>query len=73
MSNVKTKTITSVRDDIYGKTEHRGVTAITRGGQFVGVLITPGNMTSPMADQMHRMLKNNPQHTIGLLTKRAIR
>ncbi|MEX2437774.1 MAG: hypothetical protein WD449_00810 [Candidatus Babeliales bacterium] len=72
MSKVTTKTITSLRDDIYAETEKSGVTAITSSGRFVGVLITPGKTTGPMAEQMHKMLRNNPHHATRMLTKRAI-
>ena len=68
---VTTQTITSLRDDIYARSEQAGVTAITRRGVFVGVLITPGPLSDAMARQLHRMARNNPVHATTELAKRA--
>ena len=68
---VATNTITGLRDNIYARCEQAGVTAITRRGVFVGILITPGPLSDAMARQLHRMLRNNPEHTTTELAKRA--
>jgi hypothetical protein len=72
MSRVETKTITKVRDNIYSETEKSGITAITRGGKFVGVMISAGELTGSMASQLHKTVRHNPEHGVEVLTKQAI-
>ena len=72
MAKVKTKTITNVRDNIYSETEKPGAIAITRGGKFVGVLLTTGTFEETISEQLHRSLRDNPVHAISLITKQAI-
>ena len=72
MANVATKTITRFRDGIYSETDSPGVTAITRGGRFVGVMISTGDLSGPVADRLLHSIRHNPHHTISELTRKAI-
>lgn len=73
MSSVLTKSITRFRDGIYGETASPGLTAITRGGRFVGVFISTGELSAPLARRLHHSLRHNPRHTVSVLTRQAIR
>jgi len=72
MANVATKPITRFRDGIYSETKSPGVTAITRGGKFVGVMISAGDLSKPVADRLEQSIRHNPLHTISVLTRKAI-
>lgn len=72
MSKVRSTNITSLRDNIYLATESANVTAIVRSGKFVGVLVTTGEVSDAMSEQMHSVLRHNPEHALKLLTKQAI-
>ncbi|PWN06117.1 hypothetical protein [Rhodohalobacter mucosus] len=72
MSNVAIKTITRFRDGIYSETDSLGMTAITRGGRFVGVFISTGELSKTVADRLQHSLQHNPHHTVSVLTRKAI-
>ncbi|WP_069130756.1 hypothetical protein [Rhodohalobacter halophilus] len=72
MSKVATKTITRFRDGIYSETDSPGMTAITRGGRFVGVFISTGELSKPVASRFHNSLRHNPHHTVSVLTRKVI-
>jgi len=71
MANVSTKTITRIRSEFSGLAEEPGVTAVTRNGEFVAVVIFPGILPKPVADRLARSLAHNPRHTIEELTRKA--
>jgi hypothetical protein len=72
MKNIATKTITQFRNNIFFESEKRGITAVTRGGEFVGVFISAGDIPKPIKHQIHHAIRHNPEHSIGILTRRVI-
>lgn len=72
MSKIATKTITHLRNNIFTESENRGITAVTRGGEFVGVFITAGDIPKPVKEQIHHSMRHNPEHSIQVLTRRVI-
>ncbi|WP_020404455.1 hypothetical protein [Gracilimonas tropica] len=69
MSKVETKTISQVRNSLFSIAGTEGITAVTRNGAFIGVLITCGESTSEWAALRRRRVLDNPVHTITELTK----
>ncbi len=69
MSKVKTKTISQVRNTLFSLADTKAITAITRNGVFIGVLITCGESTSEWAALRQRRVLDNPVHNITELTK----
>lgn len=67
MSNVKCKSITELRDNIYDEVDVAGITTIIRSGKFSGVFISLGTMNPKMAQRFHDIIRYNPKHGIQLL------
>jgi uncharacterized membrane protein YiaA len=72
MRTVQTKTISQVRNQLSNIAEEGTITAITRNGHFVGVLLTGNFSTTTLATLTHKRLKDNPVHTITELTKQVL-
>ena len=73
MKAIQIKPITVVRDDIYSEVVAPGLTAITRHGRFAGVLISAGHLPGDQSGRWLAAVRHNPEHTIGQLTRKAIR
>lgn len=72
MSTVSTKSISQVRNQLFSIADEETITAVTRNGQFVGILITSNFPTASMATFCHKRLKENPVNTITELTKSLV-
>jgi len=72
MATVATKTISRFRNEIFTDTGSPAVTAITRSGKFMGVMITSGELPKAVADRLLQSIVHNPEHTVSELTRKAI-
>ena len=72
MASLSIRPITRVRDSIYNEVETAGVTAITRSGRFVGLLISTGPLPAGQSKRLLDAVRHNPEHTIRLLTRKAL-
>ncbi|MAO65684.1 MAG: hypothetical protein CL666_11860 [Balneola sp.] len=69
MTKVKTKTISQVRNSLFSIAGTEGITAVTRNGVFIGVIITCGESTPELATLRQKRVLDNPVHTVTELTK----
>ena len=72
MASLSIRPITRVRDSIYSEVDAAGVTAITRSGRFVGLLISTGPLPAGQSKRLLDGVRHNPEHTLGRLTQKAL-
>jgi len=67
MPTITQQTVTSLRDNIYKELDDPGITTITRSRQFVGVLISLGDLDPKLAKRLGNVTTRNPEHGLQLL------
>jgi len=68
---MQTIPISTLQRTLFQRAKATSITAITRGGRFVGVLISAGDLPEPVARQLQAGIRHNTKHTISRLTNMA--
>lgn len=69
---METKTISTARRELSEDLEFPGITAITRNGNFSGVLISMGEQEDDTAERFLQRIQQNSKVGINQLRKKAI-